>query len=93
MTERVKISKILDGGLDVNLSGIDKTANGGYSAATVKWQLVALVGIYQELKTLNSLLACPNFKGIPASLRAIKRQTARIPTIAKPRVKPAKKRA
>jgi hypothetical protein len=87
MSEKVKVSKMLVGGLDINLSGIDKQASGGYSAATEKWQLVALVGIFQELQTLNKLLACPNFTGVPATLRAIKRQTARIPTIAKPRTK------
>lgn len=34
-----------------------------------------LKGIYEELKTLNRLLGCSNFTGIPESLRKIEKNT------------------
>lgn len=36
--------------------------------------LAVLMDIRDELKQLNSLLACPNFIGIPRTLRAIHRK-------------------
>ena len=38
-------------------------------------KLAVLMDIRDELQTLNRLLACRNFTGIPASLRAIQRNT------------------
>lgn len=36
-----------------------------------------LMDLRDELQTLNKLLACRNFTGIPATLRAIKRNTTK----------------
>ncbi len=58
------------------------------------WQYVPiaiLMDIRDELQKLNTLLACPNFPGIPQTLRDIKRATNRIPTIARPRKPKVKK--
>lgn len=44
------------------------------------WERVAIAALYDirdELKTLNRLLACPNFVGIPETLRQIKRNTTK----------------
>lgn len=45
---------------------------------TITWERVdtaLLMDIRDELQTLNRLLACQNFVGIPATLRAIQRNT------------------
>lgn len=44
------------------------------------WERVSisvLLDIRAELQTLNGLLACPNFVGIPRTLTAIQRNTTR----------------
>lgn len=38
-----------------------------------------LLDIREELRTLNRLLACPNFVRIPATLRQIRGNTSRLP--------------
>ena len=38
-------------------------------------EIEVLMDIRGQLQTLNRLLGCPNFTGIPASLRTIARQT------------------
>jgi len=43
------------------------------------WERVSiavLMDIRSELRTLNRLLACPNFIGIPVTLRSIRKNTA-----------------
>lgn len=40
-------------------------------------QISLLMDIRDELQTLNRLLACPNFTGIPRTLYDIRRNTAR----------------
>lgn len=40
-----------------------------------------LLDIRDELQTLNRLLACPNFIGIPATLRKIRTNTANLPKV------------
>jgi hypothetical protein len=82
---------VLKAGLHLQHSGFTKLEPGRYSANLDSWSYVALVGIHEELQKLNRLLACPNFIGIPKTLREIKRATNRIPTIAKPRKARAKK--
>lgn len=39
--------------------------------------IAVLMDIRDELKALNELLRCPNFTGIPATLRSIQRNTRR----------------
>ena len=39
--------------------------------------IAVLMDIRQELRRLNSLLACPNFISIPNTLRQIRRNTTR----------------
>jgi hypothetical protein len=68
---------------------ISKGSNGTYSHEAA--QLAVLQDVRDELQKLNSLLACPNFIGIPKTLREIKRATNRIPTIARPRKPKVKK--
>lgn len=49
---------------------------------SITWDRVdtaLLMDIRDELQTLNRLLACRNFVGIPASLRAIQRNTKKEP--------------
>lgn len=41
----------------------------GYDACAV----AVLMDIRDELKTLNALLACPNFTGIPSTLKSIRK--------------------
>jgi hypothetical protein len=40
-------------------------------------QVAVLMDIRDELKRLNGLLACPNFIGIPATLRSIDRKVTK----------------
>lgn len=52
------------------------------SDGSITWDRVdtaLLMDIRDELQTLNRLLACRNFVGIPASLRAIQRNTKKEP--------------
>lgn len=49
------------------------------AAGLARRQVAVLMDIRDELQTLNSLLACRNFTGIPASLRAIQRNTKKEP--------------
>lgn len=39
--------------------------------------IAVLMDIREELRTLNRLLSCPNFTGIPATLRRISANTAK----------------
>lgn len=41
-----------------------------------------LMDIRAELQQLNSLLACPNFMGIPRDLRSMKRELAKLRKLA-----------
>lgn len=62
---------------------------GRYGHRNVDWNLNAesfdwnranlglLMDLRDELKRLNTLLACPNFTGIPATLRRISKNTAK----------------
>lgn len=59
---------------DWNL-GTDDPPTLGYAT------LAVMMDIRDELKSLNNLLQCPNFIGIPRALKAIRANTA------KPRVK------
>lgn len=46
----------------------------------VSWEgstLAVLMDLRDELKRLNGVLSCPNFVGIPSTLRKIAAQTAR----------------
>jgi len=52
--------------------------------------VAVLMDIRDELQILNRLLACPNFTGIPETLRTIARHTKRKK---KPRLKVVKRRA
>lgn len=47
------------------------------TVGTDDMSLAVLMDIRDELQTLNRLLACPNFVGIPATLRRIDRNTAK----------------
>ena len=63
---------------NVNWNVSDESGNwyqGSYGGAS----LAVLMDIRDELQTLNQLLACRNFTGIPATLRAIQRNTKKEP--------------
>lgn len=60
-----------------------KNAGGDFNCDQA--QLAVLMDIRRELKRMNRLLHCPNFTGIPATLRRISRNTA------KPRKRKVKK--
>lgn len=47
----------------------------GNTIGLARRQVAALMDIRDELKQLNKLLGCRNFTGIPATLRAIQRNT------------------
>jgi hypothetical protein len=54
----------------------------GNYTGTVPWtyegiQVAALLSIRDELRKLNTLLHCPNFTGIPQTLRDIKKNTTK----------------
>ena len=70
-----KCSEVIERGCDVDLSSINRKPTGSYTGNTESWQVVLSFAILQELKTLNRLLACPNFTGIPQTLRKIERNT------------------
>jgi hypothetical protein len=89
--KKLRARDLWDGDLNILLSGAHIDNNGSKTASIEQWQYVLQLRILEELKTLNRLLACPNFTGIPQTLREIKRATNRIPTIAKPRKARAKK--
>ncbi len=54
---------------------VPKERSGSYSYDSA--QLVVLIDIRDELQALNRLLACPNFIGIPRTLRRISANTAK----------------
>lgn len=82
--KKLRAHDLWDGELNISLSGA-RVDNGSKTASIEQWQYVLQLRILEELKTLNRLLACPNFIGIPKTLREIMRATNRIPTIARPR--------
>ena len=88
--KKLRAHDLWDGELNITLSGASDV-DGSKTASIEQWQYVLQLRILKELKTLNQLLACPNFTGIPKTLREIKRATNRIPTIARPRKPKAKK--
>lgn len=81
-----------------NLSrGVRHTAeeiiSGGWGAkrdvqtySDAEMTVFALIAVYDQLKTLNRVFACPNFLAVPGRLTAIEKNTR------KPRRKAAKKR-
>lgn len=74
---KVKAADMLPVVESLNIADVEVKSDGSHSATTEKWQLVVLFGIYQELKRLNTLLHCSNFVGIPGTLRAIRKNTAK----------------
>lgn len=71
----VNVRKLAQGSLAVNLSGATAQPNGSYSADLATWQYAVQYAILQEIKKLNALLACPNFIGIPQTLKRIEQAT------------------
>jgi hypothetical protein len=55
---------------------VDPHPDGTVTATIDRIQAVLLWEVRQELKQLNRLLHCPNFTGLPATLRRIARNTA-----------------
>lgn len=75
---RHKLSKVIDGGLDLLMhdGAFEKKADGTWAGAD--WSLPMQYAILQELKAINrklSVLECPNFVAIPKTLRAIQANT------------------
>lgn len=87
----VKRVRDIRGDLNVSLPSYKSTGEGSFSLNHEDWATVHQSKILAELRTLNTLLACPNFIGIPKSLREIKRAVNRIPAIARPRKPKVKK--
>jgi hypothetical protein len=56
-------------------------------------QTACLIGIYRELCTLNRLLGCKNFIQIPATLRAIRKNTEKPKAKAKPKAGAGRRKA
>lgn len=57
-----------------------KNANWNLAENGLSWEAVhaaLLMDIRDELQALNRLLNCPNFTGIPSTLRSIRRNTAK----------------
>lgn len=86
----VRVNDLRDSSFNVSLAGA-KAIPQGHTMSTEQWSFAVQVRILRELEKLNALLACPNFIGIPKSLRDIKRCVSRIPTIARPRKPKVKK--
>lgn len=57
-------------GMDWNLA-ITEHDNGHISVTSERIAAVLLQEIREELKKLNAVLACPNFRGMPRDLRAL----------------------
>jgi hypothetical protein len=51
--------------------------NAGNVETWERVQIAVMMDIRRELQSLNRLLACPNFTGIPETLRQIKRNTTK----------------
>lgn len=71
---------------------IFQTDNGKYTNDQVT--LAVLMDIREQLATLNRLLACPNFTGIPETLRQIRRNTIkkrRRPKVGRPKLRVVKR--
>lgn len=75
MTKRV--NDMLASTLNISLPSWRKSLGGGCSMSKADWQMVIQIRILRELEELNRLLACPNFTGIPQTLRAIKKNTTK----------------
>lgn len=58
---------------------IEVDSNGRVSWDQIK--VAVLMDIRDELQTLNRLLACPNFTGIPRTLKRISSNTANLPKV------------
>lgn len=69
-----RVNDVSDG-LNISLPSYENGPNGGTTLSNEDWHTVLLVKIFRELKTLNSLLHCPNFTRIPQTLKAIEEQT------------------
>lgn len=69
---KTRLSKAIEGGLDINCSSITPDGKGGHTASIESWQLAMQYAILQELTKLNELLHCSNFVKIPHTLREIK---------------------
>ena len=57
---------------------------------SITWEragIAVLMDIRRELRTLNRVLACPNFLEIPRTLRTIRTNTSNLPKRAYPRRK------
>jgi hypothetical protein len=55
----------------------DLSTPSGNIASWEQVSIAVLMDIRRELRTLNALLACPNFATIPRTLRIISRNTAK----------------
>jgi hypothetical protein len=85
---RVRASKALENGLDLNLTAIQRQPDGGgFTGSIDGWQFVALYGILEELKKLNAVFACHNAQDIPNILRRIDKNTKKRPRAKKKAVK------
>jgi hypothetical protein len=87
---KVRVNDLHNSDFNISLKGAARRPDGGHFMGTEQWQLVLQVRILRELEKLNALLACPNFTGMPQTLRDIKRHTGRLPAIARPRKRNAK---
>lgn len=63
--------------LDWNLPEMIVKADGARHLDTANVTVAVLMDIREQLQSLNRLLNCPNFTGIPHTLQKIARQTAK----------------
>ncbi len=73
----IRVNDMLGSALNISLPSFQKNIDGGCTMSNEDWQTVIQVRILRELEKLNRLLACPNFIGIPQTLRAIKKNTTK----------------
>ncbi len=74
-----RVNDMLASALNISLPSYKKNSSGGCTMSNDDWQMVIQVRTLRELEKLNRLLACPNFIGIPQTLREIKKNTTKRP--------------
>ncbi len=75
--KKFRVNDFLDSALNVSLPSCVKNFDGGHTMSNEDWQMVIQVRTLRELEKLNRLLACPNFIGIPKTLRKIAKNTTK----------------
>ncbi len=75
---KTRLSKVVEGGLDINSSGFTENPSGGMNAGVYHWQMALLYAILQELKTLNATLGCYRVRQMADDVHKIDKRMAHV---------------